>query len=236
MGIPVDNLTYQDILNDVPMYLEQKKQMTIISVNPQIVVSAEEYPEIIEFIEHSTHRIPDGIGIVLVSKLTRGAIQQRTAGFDLMVQLLDYANENRKKCFFYGAKPEVLENTVKRIGRDYPNLVVAGAINGYTSMEEEKIVEKINQSQSDFLFVAMGFPRQEQWLSRNAEKLNTTVLQDVGGSFDVLSGFVKRAPDFFIKLNLEWLYRSVSDPTRIGRIFQLPHFLIKSLWWKVRKG
>ena len=235
MDISVDNLTYQDVLNDVPVYLNKKEQMTITSVNPQIVVNAGEYPEVVEFIEQSTHRIPDGIGIVLVSRLTKGAIKKRTAGFDLMVKLLDYADQNNKKCFFYGAKPEVLTNTIQQIEKNYPNLIVSGAIDGYTSLEEQEVVRQINQTESDFLFVAMGFPRQEQWLSRNKDQLNTTILQDVGGSFDVLSGFVKRAPQIFIKLNLEWLYRSLSNPARIGRIFQLPQFLIKSLWWKIKQ-
>jgi len=85
----------------------------------------------------------------------------------------------------------------------------------------------------DFVFVALGFPRQERWLAQNMNAIHASVFQDVGGSFDVLSGHVKRAPNFFINLHLEWLYRSLSNPTRLGRIAQLPVFLVKSIYWKL---
>ena len=113
-------------------------------------------------------------------------------------------------------------------------MTITGGIDGYTSLSEAEVVEIINRAKPDFLFVALGFPRQEQWLARNTSRLNATVLQDVGGSFDVLSGRVKRAPKMTINLHLEWLYRSLSNPKRIGRIIQLPIFVVKSLWCKVR--
>ncbi|KAF1297282.1 glycosyl transferase [Enterococcus sp. JM4C] len=235
MGIPVDALTYEEILNDVSVYLKNKKKMTAISVNPQIVTEAKKYPEIVSFIEQSTHRIPDGIGIVLVSKLTKGPITSRIAGIELMTKFLAYANEYKKRVFFYGAKPEVIADAVKNIQHKYPNLIISGAIDGYTNLTEQEIVSQINQEKPDFLFVGLGFPRQEQWLSRNVEQLDVSIFQDVGGSFDVFSGHVKRSPQFFIDYHLEWLYRSLSNPKRIGRIFQLPVFMWRSLLWKMRK-
>lgn len=236
MGLPVDQITYQDIIDDLPKYLGSAKKMTAISVNPQIATQAKDYPDVVEFIKNSTHRIPDGIGVVLVSKLTGGKIKERVAGFELMQKFLEYADEHKHSAFFYGAKSEILEDTVKNIQRQYPNLVIAGAIDGYTTLSEEEVVSRINLAKPDFLFVALGFPRQEQWLARNTHQLNVTVFQDVGGSFDVLSGHVKRAPQFFLDHHLEWLYRSLSNPARIGRIFQLPVFVVKSLWWKLIKG
>lgn len=236
LGLPVDPITYGDIIADVPNFLANKQKMSIISVNPQIALEAKKYPAIMELLEKSSHRIPDGIGIVLVSKMTGGKIKERVAGFDLMVKLLEYANKTQKKCFFYGAKPEVLKDAIKNIQKDYPNLIVAGSIDGYTKMTDSEIVAQMNAVQPDFVFVALGFPRQELWLAENISIVNGYVFQDVGGSFDVLSGHVKRAPDFFITTHLEWLYRSLSNPTRVGRIIQLPVFVVKSLWWKMRNG
>ena len=103
-------------------------------------------------------------------------------------------------------------------------------------MTNHEIVAQMNAVQPDFVFVALGFPRQELWLAENMTNVNGSIFQDVGGSFDVLSGHVKRAPAFFIKTHLEWLYRSLSNPTRIGRIVQLPIFVVKSLWWKMKNG
>ncbi|MGX7131684.1 WecB/TagA/CpsF family glycosyltransferase [Enterococcus songbeiensis] len=236
MGIPVDQLTYDMILAEVPQYLSSGKKMTAISVNPQIVTQARNYPEVIDFIKTSTHRIPDGIGIVLVSKLTGGKINERVAGFELMQKFLEYANLYGHSAFFYGAKPEILQDAIANLKKRYPKMRIAGAIDGYTTLSEDQVVEQINQAAPDFLFVALGFPRQEQWLARNSERLKVSIFQDVGGSFDVLSGHVKRAPQFYLDHHLEWLYRSLSNPARIGRIFQLPVFVVKSLWWKMRNN
>lgn len=236
MGIPVDQITYETVVHDVVDCLQENNQKLVIaSVNPQIIVEAKKYPEIIDFINESSHRIPDGIGIVIVSKLTKGKITERVTGFDLMIRLLELADQEHKSAFFYGAKPEVLDAAIKNIRESYPNITIAGGIDGYTSLTEEQVVDQINQSKPDFLFVALGFPRQELWLKRNIPRLQVSVFQDVGGSFDVISGYVNRAPQIFLDYHLEWLYRSLSNPQRIGRIFQLPVFVCKSLWWKTKK-
>ncbi|MBW9322319.1 WecB/TagA/CpsF family glycosyltransferase [Enterococcus casseliflavus] len=236
LNIPVDNISCQDIVTQLPDYLMKKQKMTITSVNPQIILGAQKYPMILNYIEKSTHRIPDGIGIVLVSKLTKGKIRRRVAGYDLMIQLLQFANDYSKKIFIYGAEKTVLSDAVKRIELDYPNVEICGAVDGFTELTNKELIEKINKQNCDILFVGMGFPKQELWLAENIASLNPTVYQDVGGSIDVISGHVKRAPDLFIKLNLEWLYRSFYNPKRIYRILQLPLFLSKSLWWAWTKG
>ena len=235
MGIPVDLLTKEDVLKDVTFSLNNGKKMSIISVNPQIVSESNKYPEIVEFIKQGTHRIPDGIGIVLVSRIKKGNIRARLAGFDIMMELLQYANEKKKSIFLYGAHSEVLKDALRNIRVSYPDLQILGSIDGYTNLTEREVVEEINKKNPDFLFVALGFPRQELFLARNINILNATVFQDIGGSLDVISGHAKRAPNFFIKWHLEWLYRSLSSPKRIGRIFQLPVFLIKSLGWNSKK-
>lgn len=230
-GIPVDNVTNEEILNSLPTYLNQNMKMTIVSINPQIVIESKNYPEILRYIEQGTYRIADGIGLILVSKITKGNLRKRVTGYDLMKDLLQYADDNQKSCFFYGAKPEILASMIKNLAIDYPNLRVSGAIDGYTNLTDKQIVQKINSTQSDFVFVALGFPKQEQWLAKHYKGIDAKVFQDVGGSFDVLSGHVKRAPDVFIKFHIEWLYRSLSNPKRIGRIFQLPVFLFECFSW-----
>lgn len=234
MEICVDQVTYDSIISDIPNYLYTDKKMTAISVNPQIILEGQKYPEIVNFVNSATHRIPDGIGIVLVSKLFGGKINERVAGIELMMRFLEYANRNHLSAFFYGAKPTILKDALSNINRDFPNLKITGGIDGYTELKEEEIVKQINKTKPNFLFVALGFPKQEEWLSRNISKIDASIFQDVGGSLDVISGHVKRAPNFFIKTHTEWLYRSLSNPKRIGRIFQLPIFLIKSILWKLK--
>ncbi|MGX6962758.1 WecB/TagA/CpsF family glycosyltransferase [Vagococcus xieshaowenii] len=236
-GLEVDAITLSEIVQSLPELDRQTGPFTFISVNPQIGLHAEDYPEIVTFINQATHRIPDGIGIVKVSQQQEKKIKERVAGIELMYELLKFADTHHKRIFLYGAKPDVLSQAVENIERNYPGLTVAGSIDGYTNMSEQDIVETINRSQTDMVFVALGFPRQELWLANHYQEVEAKYFQDVGGAFDVISGLVKRSPDIFIKLNLEWLYRSLSNPKRLYRIVELPLFVMKAKkWYKSNKG
>lgn len=235
-GLPVDNLTEETLRQDLPVYITSGRKMMVTSVNPQISLQVERYPQVKAYIERATHRLPDGVGIVKMSKYLGGTIRKRVTGIDVMDMMLRYADEQGHRIFLYGAKKEIVKKAAKNIAKDYPNLVVAGYLHGFTTREPEKIVDKINAANPTFLFVALGSPKQELFLEAQVDNLNASVFLDVGGTFDVLSGEVKRAPKIFIKLNLEWLYRSVRYG-RWDRLKQIPQFLIKSwqMRWQSRK-
>lgn len=232
LDIPVDIMTMTDIVSDIDTYMTEQKKMTLTSVNPQIILMAESNQAVRRYIENSTHRFPDGIGLVKVSNWTKGKIEERVAGIDVMMEVLRYANTHKKSVFLYGARPQVVSLAAKRIEQEFPDLVMAGYVDGYTTKKDEEIVAEINDKQVDIVFVALGSPKQELWLETNIPLMTATVFQTVGGSLDVISGTVKRAPDVFIKTNLEWLYRSCSNPKRLNRMIQLPVFVAKSLVWE----
>lgn len=236
LDVPVDVLSISDIIEDVDQCFRDNTRVTIASVNPQIILMSEKNQIVKTFIEESTHRIADGIGIIKVSRWTKGQIKERVAGFDTVVELLRYANTHQKRIFLYGAKPEVVSQANQNISKEYSDLVVAGWIDGYTKLSDKEIVTRINQAQADIVFVALGSPKQEEWLQNNLSLLSANVFQTVGGSLDVLSGAAKRAPQIFIALNLEWLYRSITNPKRFYRIFQLPVFVLKALSWHRKQG
>lgn len=236
IDVPVDILTMTDIQKDLSSYFEMNKKMTLTSVNPQIILMAEKNQAVKQFIESSTHRIPDGIGLVKVSGWMKGNIKERVAGIDVMSEVLTFANTHHKRIFLYGAQPEVVKLAAEKIKLTYPHLELAGYIDGFTKKSEAEIVKEMNDTKAEIIFVAMGSPRQEEWLIRNMAKLDATVFQTIGGSLDVISGTAKRAPDIFIKMNLEWLYRSFSNPKRFNRIFQVPLFIVKSFKWEREKG
>lgn len=231
-GLPVDNLTEETILQDLPVYIASGKKMLVTSVNPQIALQVDQFPQVKEYIEHATHRLPDGVGVVKMSKYFGGHIHERVTGIDVMDLMLRYANEKGHRIFLYGAREEVVKKAAENIARDYPDLVVAGYLHGYTAKNPEKVVAKINAANPTFLFVALGSPKQELFLEQQVANLNAKVCLDVGGTFDVLSGEVKRAPQLFIDMNLEWLYRSLRFG-RWERLKQIPLFLMKS--WQLRK-
>jgi N-acetylglucosaminyldiphosphoundecaprenol N-acetyl-beta-D-mannosaminyltransferase len=147
----------------------------------------------------------------------------------MMGKLLDFAAAEGHPVYFYGAKEEVVTKAISEIKKVRPQMIVAGYTNGYEK-DEAALVQRIHDSGAKMLFVALGSPKQELWIKRNITNLpNVLVFQGVGGSFDVFSGMVKRAPAFFRKLGLEWLYRLASNPSRLKRQMNLPIFLLKVL-------
>ncbi len=229
LGIDVSALSYEGIIEDLGNRIEGGKQSTIIAVNPEKVMAAQRDPQVKQLINASTYQIADGVGILLAAKLKGGQITSRVTGVDMMSALLRFASEDGLPVYFFGAKEEVVAKAIANIQETFPAIKVAGYTNGYDK-DEEALVQRIQQSGAKMIFVALGSPKQELWIQRNMPKLsNVQVFQGVGGSFDVFSGTVKRAPVAFRKLGLEWLYRLIASPSRIKRQLVLPIFLLKVL-------
>lgn len=230
LGVNVSPLTYEGILSELRSRMANRQQSTIIAVNPEKVMTAQRDPQVKELINNSTFQIADGVGILLASKIKKGNIQSRVTGVDMMERLLKFAAEENHPVYFYGAKEEVVTKAISNIQDKFPSIKVAGYTNGYEK-DEAALVKRIKESGAEILFVALGSPKQELWIKRNMGELsNVLVFQGVGGSFDVFSGTVKRAPALFRKLGIEWLYRLLSDPKRIKRQMNLPKFLIRVLF------
>ncbi|WP_298824584.1 WecB/TagA/CpsF family glycosyltransferase [uncultured Planococcus sp.] len=229
LGVNVSPLSYEGIIEDLRKRISNGDQSTIIAVNPEKVIAAERDPKVKELINSSTYQIADGIGILLAAKIKGGQITSRVTGVDMMAKLLEFATEEGHPVYFYGAKEEVVTKAISSIQQTHPKIIIAGYTNGYEK-DEDALVERINDSGAKVIFVALGSPKQELWIQRNMGRLkNVQVFQGVGGSFDVFSGTVKRAPALFRKLGIEWLYRLISSPSRIKRQMNLPIFLMKVL-------
>lgn len=229
LGVSVSPLSYDEIIADLRVRMAGGQVSTIIAVNPEKVIAANKDAQLKTLINESTYQIPDGVGVLLASKLKGGAIHSRVTGVDMMERLVRMAAEHGDRVFFYGAKPEVVEKAAANLKETYPSLLVAGIQDGYEK-DEELVVARIQEAKADILFVAMGSPKQELWIRRNKERLGVKVYQGVGGSFDVFAGHVKRAPKAFRQLGLEWFYRLASDPKRIKRQMALPRFLMRILF------
>ena len=130
--------------------------------------------------------------------------------------------------FLFGSKPGVAETAKAKMEEKYPGIRVVGTRNGYFKPEDNaEIVEQINESGADLLLVCLGAPKQEKWIAENRDKLKVKLCMGVGGTLDVFAGTSKRAPEIFIKLNLEWLYRGLKQPSRLIRFVALPKFMIE---------
>ncbi len=230
-GIDVSPYTYEEIIEDIKKRIDLSQTSTIIAVNPEKVMKGEKNPDLRVLINSATYQIPDGVGILLASKLKGGQIRSRVTGVDMMERLLQFAQEEGHGVFLYGAKEEVVSKAADNIGNKYPGITISGYQNGYIK-NNEALIQQINASGAKLLFVAMGSPRQELWIRENMPKLNTLVYQGVGGSFDVFAGHVKRAPKLYRKFGIEWLYRLMKEPKRLKRQMALPQFLVKVLFSK----
>ncbi|RYG71923.1 glycosyltransferase [Lentibacillus lipolyticus] len=234
LNVDVSNETYDSLIQQLFNRMKENKQAFIVAVNPEKIMKADQNPDLKALINTADYQIPDGVGVLLASKLQGGSITNRITGIDLMMEIVREAAEQEKRIFLYGAKPGVAEAAKEQLVQDYPNLQVAGVMHGYHD-DNEYIIETINQSQADILFVAMGSPRQEEWIRQNQSRLHVSVFQGVGGSFDVVAGNTKRAPVWSRKLGLEWLYRLIAEPWRWKRQIVLPKFLLKVLQQRTKK-
>jgi N-acetylglucosaminyldiphosphoundecaprenol N-acetyl-beta-D-mannosaminyltransferase len=208
----------------------------VITMNSEMVMQANQTPQLASIIQQADLVAADGAGITLALKLN-GIKQQRCAGIDLGAALLQVAGEQGQDCSvaFYGGQPEVLPKAVEFWQRQLPQLSIVIQRHGYiTGAEQEQLIAELQVQQPRIIFVALGIPRQEVWISQHRHLCPRSIWVGVGGSFDVWSGTKKRAPQIFQKLNLEWLFRLAQEPSRWRRILVLPQFVLLAIqeWWQ----
>lgn len=228
LGINVSNQSQQELMWMIDGDIKENRKSRIVAINPEKVMMAAQDDSLKTLLNGSTYQIPDGVGIMIASRFRNGQVKERVTGIGMMEALLELANEKEYRIFMYGAKSETISQAAVMIQQRYPKLIISGKIDGYEK-DQEKIIRTINEANPQILFVALGSPKQELFIRDNMERLNVNIFQGVGGSFDVFSGNVKRAPSFFLNTGTEWLYRLASQPSRIVRQMALPKFLIKAI-------
>ncbi len=227
LGVPFYDITPDEAINKVVSYLQGNGKATIYTPNPEMVMEARKNSRFMEILNSSTMNVPDGIGIVYGSKFTDNPIKHRVAGYDLVQGVFDKMKDKGKTAYFFGGAPGVTDTAKEAMEAKYKGLKVVGTANGYFDKNREKeIIAEINSLKPDLLLVGIGFPKQEIWIYDHIKELNVKCAIGVGGSFDVMSGNVKRAPEFFINHGLEWFYRLITQPQRFIRMLQLPLFML----------
>lgn len=234
MNVPFLNTNQRSFVLLLQERIEKKQKTFVITANPEIVMRANKSRELMKHIQLATFVVADGIGIVKAAKILKQPLPERVTGYDTMIELLKIANKNSYKIFLIGAKQKTLKKAIEKINTDYPNIKIVGSQDGYFNWEDNDISERIMQLQPDITFVALGSPKQEKWIANNISYFKHGIFIGVGGSFDVISGTVKRAPVLFQKLNLEWLYRLIKQPSRWKRMLVLPQFAIKIFKQKLK--
>lgn len=210
-----------------------KQKCFVVTANPEIVMNTQDDRAYKQYVDKAHYVTADGIGVVKGAQILGKPLPERVAGYDLMRQLLSVLNEQKLKLYMLGAQEETIEKAVETIRKEYPNLQLAGYHHGFFKWEDPAIINEIKATKPDLILVALGVPRQEKWIAEHLDEVEKGVFIGVGGSFDVLAGTVKRAPEIWQKLNLEWFYRLLKQPSRWRRMLALPHFALKVVGQKL---
>ena len=228
LGVKVDKVGMAEAVEVFKKLMEADGLSRIVTPNPEIILSAQNDEKIKDVLNSADLAIPDGVSILKAAKKLGQPIKERVTGVDFTFEALKYLAECGKSAYFLGAKPGIAEAAAKNISEQIPGLKIAGFGDGYFKKEEESsVIEQINSSGADFLCLALGAPKQELFAFEHAGELCCKAAIGVGGAFDVWSGTLKRAPLFYQKLGIEWLYRLIQEPARIKRMIRIPMFLMK---------
>ncbi|CDZ74519.1 Glycosyl transferase, WecB/TagA/CpsF family [Peptoniphilus sp. ING2-D1G] len=237
-GVDVLNIDFKQAVEMVKNLLKEDKFHYIVTPNTEIVFNAKDDPKILNIINSADMSIADGIGLIYGSRIRKKPLKERVTGFDLSMEILNICEEEGYSLYLLGTKPEIVKRAYEKLREERPKLNIVGYNDGFFkgahigyagNEEEQRVIEEINTLKPDVIFLGLGYPKQEIWIDANKDKLNTRLIIGNGGVIDVIAGDVKRAPDIFIKLNLEWFYRLLSDPSRIKRQIAIPKFLIRVL-------
>jgi len=228
LGLPVDAVDIPKAAARCEEFLDGTSPRQVVTANPLMILAAEKDAGLRSAFADAALVVPDGVGLVLAAVL-QGRRGTRVPGIELMERLCARAAETGRTVFLLGASPGVAEAAARGLVELNPGLKIAGTLHGYFSGEGEDAVAAVSRAQPDLLFVALPMPFQDAWIRRNLGRLGAKVVMGVGGSFDVLSGKLRRAPVWMRSLGLEWLFRLIQEPGRWRRMLDLPIFLVRVL-------
>ncbi len=224
LGVNITVSPKKEVLEYLSYCLKNRDKIFIVTPNPEILVESSKDESFKKILNKADVAIPDGVGLALAG------VRGRILGRELFQDLLDLAASKNLKVYLLGAKNEVNALATKKAAKIYPNILIKGcgdfmvSENGEIVSESnikiyKDIISDINSFAPDLLFVAFGAPKQEKWIYNNLEKLNVKIVMAVGGTFDYFVGKMAKPPDVMEKLGLEWLWRLIQEPSRVGRIF-----------------
>lgn len=224
MGLQFDNITMEEALDAAKALLQGEHAARVVTPNAEIAYEALHDENTRTLLNSAELMLPDGAGVVLASKILKTPLKQKVAGVDFADGLLGVLETTGQSLYLLGSKPGIGELAAQKMTQKHPKLKIAGIADGYFQ-DEAPVIDKINASGADVLFVCLGAPKQEQFMARHQKALHVKLMAGLGGTLDSFAGTVKRAPKWMIRLNLEWLYRLIKEPKRFKRMLRLPKYL-----------
>ena len=231
LGIPVHPVTMSETLRLARSFMDEPRLHQIATVNPEFVMAAQRDREFREVLQAADLCLPDGVGLLYAARRYGRRLPERVPGSELVYHLAQMAAEEGWRLFLLGAAPGVAAQAAATLQDRYPGLQIAGTHGGSPALSEnQSIVQRINESGANLLYVAYGAPAQDKWIARNRQALAAARLaMGVGGALDFITGRAVRAPQWVQRLGLEWLHRLWNEPWRWRRMLALPWFAARVL-------
>ncbi|MGQ1891993.1 WecB/TagA/CpsF family glycosyltransferase [Thermophagus sp. OGC60D27] len=218
LSIPIESLTLKETIKLIKNCIDKNHFTQHVVVNAGKIVAMQKDEALRKSVLEADIINADGMAVVWASRFLGKALPERVAGIDLMLKLVEMAHEEGYKCFFLGAKEEVVKKVVEVFKEKYSEKIIAGYRNGYfNEEEEEEVVKQIANSGAHMLFVAISSPKKEVFVNKYKDIMNVPFVMGVGGSFDVVAGITKRAPLWMQKIGMEWFYRFIQEPRRMWK-------------------
>lgn len=229
LGFNIDTFGFKDAVSFAMELIRSNKGGQVVTINPEMIELGLQNSEFAQILNNADLVIPDGVGVKIGLKI-KGCNADRIAGIEFSHKLIEECSKENFSVGLIGAKPHIVQKASENLKSEFLNLNISYVQDGYFQ-DREPILEKLKEASPKLLLVALGAPKQEEFIVEARKYLPNTLMIGVGGSFDVWSGEVERAPEIYQKLGLEWLYRTIKQPERFKRIFpNLPRFILRVIF------
>lgn len=228
LGVEFDDISMDSAVERALSLIDERSGRYVVTPNPEIVMLAGEDKALLDALNSAALTLPDGIGVIKAAAILGTPIENgKLSGIDFGLELSKRLGSRGGSVFLFGAKPGVAEQAGQRLMALCPGLIIAGTADGYGG-EDAPVLAAIERARPDLLLVCLGAPKQEYWMRSRQGELPVGLMAGLGGSLDVWAGVVQRAPLGWQKAGLEWLYRLIKEPRRLGRMMKLPKFILKA--------
>ena len=225
LGVGFDNVTMAEAVARGRELLDAGGCHYVVTPNPEIVEACRADAEAMAAVNGADLVLPDGIGVIYGAKMLKTPLKERVPGIEFGTAMLEYCAKSGKPVFFLGAKSGVAEQAAENLKNRFDGLIVAGTKDGYFK-DDAAAAAAIRESGAEMALICLGAPKQEKFMAKYGAATGARLLLGLGGSLDVFAGVAQRAPEFYVNHNLEWFYRLIKNPSRIGRMMKLPLFLV----------
>jgi len=242
-GVPINRINCQQAIERLDKFVSQKKPCFVVTPDTLAILRARKDKKYLNITKKANLVTPDGAGILWATATLDNPLIERITGIDLINNICQSAVERGYRLYLLGSKEEVIEKAVASLKNKFPGINIVGYHHGYFAQcegedrqgekNEKEIIQEIRQKKPDFLLVGLGVPKQELWISKYKDELGVPVCIGIGGSFDVLSGKIPRAPLWMQNHGMEWIFRLIKEPKRVKRVIALPYFMWLILLGKI---